>query len=511
MVITLDRLVNVLGGYGVVSRLGAVPRSTELRDVVLPEPGVSGDVVLAIGADGVAEAVRLARAAGAVAVLVRTKGTALKGPDGPEDTAVLQVDPALPWSELAAVVYGLVLEGRETESGRGPTDLFALADSLAAAVDAPVVIEDRHAQVLGYSRHPADVDPARVRTVLGRQVFPELRELLERRGVRAQLAASDDPIFVDPAPEIGVTGRMAIAARVGRQLLGSVWVVCPQPLDGAARLALAHSARTVALHLLRSRASADLERQVEAESVTRLLEGRADAATVASRLGLPQGPLRVIAVRPRDSAEAHTGLLVAFEQATAGFGWSRPGRSAVIDNVIYTVLPGEPADGARRWVSALAAALPEDISLWAGVSAMAAVEELSQARREADECLALHEAGPAGVPDYPAYEESWNDILLQRLRAAAGAGRGPTRGPVTELLRHDAEQGTAYVATLQAWLQAQGDAVAAAARLGVHENTVRNRLRAIIRVARVDLSNPDKRLALMIELATVESPQSERS
>ena len=38
-------------------------------------------------------------------------------------------------------------------------------------------------------------------------------------------------------------------------------------------------AHTVALHLLRSRASADLERQVESELVIRLLEGTADAAT----------------------------------------------------------------------------------------------------------------------------------------------------------------------------------------------------------------------------------------
>lgn len=44
-------------------------------------------------------------------------------------------------------------------------------------------------------------------------------------------------------------------------------------------------ARTVALHLLRSRASADLERPVESELVIRLLEGTADAATLASKLG----------------------------------------------------------------------------------------------------------------------------------------------------------------------------------------------------------------------------------
>ena len=41
--ITLDRLVNVLGGYGVRSRLGTVARSAGLRSVVIPEPGVKGD------------------------------------------------------------------------------------------------------------------------------------------------------------------------------------------------------------------------------------------------------------------------------------------------------------------------------------------------------------------------------------------------------------------------------------------------------------------------------------
>lgn len=501
--ITLDRLVNVLGGYGVVSRLGSVPRSTELRDVVIPEPGVTGDVVLAIGAEGVEEAVRLARAASAAAVLVRADPA-----DSPEDIAVLRVEAALPWSELAAVVYGLVVEGRETESGRGPTDLFALADTLADDIGGAVVIEDRHAQVLAYSRQQLDADPARVQTILGRQASPQLRELLTKRGVYTRLAVSDEPVFVKPDVEHGLTGRMVVAARVGRELLGTVWVVCPRALRGRARTALATGARTVALHLLRSRASADLERQVESESVIRLLEGSADAATVASRLGLPPGSLRVVAVRPRGGGEAHTALLVAFEHATAGFGWSRPGRSAVVDNVVYTVLPGDSAEPARRWVTALNTDLPEATSVAAGISGPAAVEELALARREADECLALHEARGDGIP---AYDESWDDILLQRLRAAAGSGRGPTRGPVAALIRHDAANGTAFVATLRAWLAAQGDAVAAAARLGVHENTVRNRLRTIIRVARVDLSDPDKRLAMTIELAAVENSQSENS
>ena len=151
---------------------------------------------------------------------------------------------------------------------------------------------------------------------------------------------------------------MVVAARVGRELLGSVWVITPTELRGPALAALRDGARTVALHLLRSRASADLERQVESEAVLRLLDGAADAVTVASRLGLAGGPLRVIALRARLQSEPHTALLVVFERATSGFGWSRPGRTALAGNTVYTVLPCDDADAARRWVGALRDGLP---------------------------------------------------------------------------------------------------------------------------------------------------------
>lgn len=84
------------------------------------------------------------------------------------------------------------------------------------------------------------------------------------------------------------------------------------------------------------------------------------------------------------------------------------------------------------------AALPTELTLMAGISAPAASDNLPAARQEADECLALHETRhSSSVP--PAYEESWDRILLQRLRTAAQSGRAPARGPVTELRLHDTE------------------------------------------------------------------------
>jgi hypothetical protein len=498
----LDRLINVLGGYGVRLRSCVIPRSTELRSVVMHEAAedrtVVGDVLLAMGAASVKEALGWAISARAVVVLVRDDDHEF--PDDPSPVAVMAVDPAVTWSDLAAIVYGLVLEGRETESGRGPTDLFALADSLADAVGGAVTIEDRLSRVLAYSRLQQHADPARAETILGRQAPERLRALFDARGVVKHLAASDEPLFVAADPDQGLTGRMVVAARAGRELLGSVWVTCSAPLQGVQRAALADGARTVALHLLRSRASADLERQVESDLVLRLLEGTADAATVASRLALPQTPLRVIALRAQLADDRHAALLLAFERATTGFGWSRPGRSALAGNTVYTVLPSAGASAARRWVADLRAALPERMTVLAGISGAAVTTELAMARREADECLALHEVRRSGGSP-PAYDEAWDDILLHRLRVAARAGRTPERGPVAELRRHDREHATHYVSTLHAWLEAQGDLAEAGERLGVHENTVRYRLRKMAEVTTLDLDDARKRLAMMIELA----------
>lgn len=501
--VTLDRLVNVLGSYGVRMRFCPVPRSTELRSVVIHERTrdrvVIGDVLLAIGARSVKEAVRWAASAHAVVVLIRgdDDDSTFGGLD--EGVAVMVVDPAMSWSELAAVVYGLVLEGRETESGRGPTDLFALADSLAEAIGGAVTIEDRLSRVLAYSRLQQHADPARVQTILDRQAPERLRAFFDERGVFGHLADSDEPMFVAHDADHGVTGRMVVAVRSGRELMGSVWVACAAPLQGAALAALADGARTVALHLLRSRASADLERQVESELVIRLLEGTADAATAASRLGLPQHLLRVIAVQAFVGADRDAALLLAFERATAGFGWSRLGRSALAGNSVYTLLPGDAAT-ARRWVAGLRAALPQGAAVLAGISGPAELAELVAARHEADECLALHQSWPVDGPA-PAYDESWDDILLQRLRTAARSGRSPDRGPVADLRRHDRDHGTDYVATLQSWLEAQGDPAQAGSRLGVHENTVRYRLRKMAEITDLQLDDAKKRLAMMIELA----------
>lgn len=510
--ITLDRLVDVLAGSGARLAGGARAREVVLRSLVVHDPSdprpTTGDVFLAVGIDAPAEAVALAEQARATVVLVRAPAPLEPATSAAAEhagIAVVLADPEASWSHLTGLAYGLVLEGRETASGRGPTDLFALADTLAAALrGSSVVIEDQLSRVLAYSSSDDGVDAVRARTILGRRLPDTVRELFAARGVFRHLAASDEPLFVEPSPAHGLGGRMVIAVRAGRELLGSLWVETATAFEPARRRVLEDGARTAALHLLRSRASADLERQVESDLVTRLIEGTGDAPAMISRLGLPATGLRVVALQAHVEDEQHAGVLLTFEHVTTGFGWSRPGRSALFAHTVYTLLPvgDELIEAARTWVASVRAGLPAHVGLVAGIGGAADATMLPASRREADECLALHVARPDLPP--VAYDESWDRIVLRRLRAVAAAGRMPERSPVAELRRHDRQHGTHHVTTLRAWLAAHGDVGTAAAALDVHPNTVRYRLRKMDEATPLATDHPDQRLALIVALAAMD-------
>ena len=81
---------------------------------------------------------------------------------------------------------------------------------------------------------------------------------------------------------------------------------------------------------------------------------------------------------------------------------------------------------------------------------------------------------------------------------------------MADLRKHDGDHGTDYVATLRAWLEAQGDLAVAGERLGVHGNTVRNRLRKMNEVTRLGLDDAAKRVAMMIDLAATVSETDNR-
>lgn len=139
--------------------------------------------------------------------------------------------------------------------------------------------------------------------------------------------------------------RIAVAVRAGADLLGSIWAVgsSDETLGPEAERALTEAATSAALHLLRVRRAADLERRARSELSHSLLAG--EPVSPAAGLGIERGRMTVLAFElpslPGTSADVDIiGLQVAdLAAACATFS---PGQSR------GQLLPDQPVADLRE-------------------------------------------------------------------------------------------------------------------------------------------------------------------
>ena len=96
-------------------------------------------------------------------------------------------------------------------------------------------------------------------------------------------------------------------------------------------------------------------------------------------------------------------------------------------------------------------------------------------------------------------------VIVHRLRQLVAEHPELIQGKVMLLAEQDAAKGTAWIPTLRAYFDAFGDMAAAAARVNVHPNTFRYRLRRITELFELDLADPDERLVAELQLRFVEA------
>ena len=93
--------------------------------------------------------------------------------------------------------------------------------------------------------------------------------------------------------------------------------------------------------------------------------------------------------------------------------------------------------------------------------------------------------------------------MLLELRELSADRPSLARGKLERVLAHDAEHGSAYASTLRAYLDTFGDVAEAAARISVHPNTFRYRMRRLVELFELDLTNPDERLVIELQLRLI--------
>ncbi|MFE4196104.1 PucR family transcriptional regulator [Paenarthrobacter sp. NPDC056912] len=435
---------------------------------------------------------------------------------------VLALTRGASWAQLTSMLRSLIAEGDVGESGLGGMpagDLFSLANAISTLLNAPVTIEDRNSRVLAFSGKQDEADPARVETILGRQVPERYTRQLEQRGVFRDMYRSTDPIQVAPVdadPQVASYPRVALAVRAGDEILGSIWVAVREPMPEDRIVALKDAAKLVALHMLRIRAGADVERRLRADLLATLLEGGPGAADAASQLRLTDHRCVVLALAAAESEEdeedgaAHARLLPARQRIADAFSMHLSAvyprsAAALIGNIIYGVVSVRPdqADADRRTARVakeFLARIGGDRRLLLGIGTIAEGHAaLPASRVSADRALRVLQLGRSHA-QVVIFDDVQVEALLVELGDLAAARGDRPSGPVARLLEYDRVRNAKLVETLRAWLDAFGDVAAASALVYTHPNTFRYRLGRLSAIGQIDLSDPEARFAAMIQL-----------
>jgi hypothetical protein len=487
-------------------------------------------LVLGVGVDADAIAPLVARLSGegAVALVVRAPvdiddeaRTAIAG----SGVALLGLARGATWAQLAALLRSLLADGdigaaeRESIGGLPSGDLFAVANAIAALLDAPVTIEDRSSRVLAFSGRQEEADASRAETIIGRQVPERYARILTERGIFRDLYRYDRPVIVDPVilgAEGITTQRIAIGVRAGDEVLGSVWAAMDGPLTPERAAGLRDAAKLVALHLLRIRAGADVQRRLSTELVGTALEGGMGARDALARLGLGGQRVMVIgAALVRDtqsepSARAEQ-LLIADQQRFADalavhLSAVRPGAAvALVGDVAYGIFAAaadaevaeERAAGiAHDFLDRVGTRMPAIVAVGPVASDITGI---AQSRAAADRILRVlrQSHGPARVAR--TADVQLESLVLELRDLSASRGEGPMEA-IARLIAYDERHDAQLILTLQSWLESFGDIAAASASQFVHANTFRYRLRRVQEVSGLDLDDPDARFAAMLQL-----------
>lgn len=461
---------------------------------------------------------RLAKLKGAALVVKAPKAlsTAVVTAVREHGVPMLGLTRAASWFQVAVLLQTLLdrwtVIGTEDLAGATAGDLFAFANAVSALVDAPVTVEDRSSNVLAFSGRQDEADQGRIETILGRRVPRRYRDLLDERGIMRELYRTGQPLYM-PGLESKMLPRVAVAVRVGPEVLGSLWVAVTGPLSDERMAALTEAAGLAALHMLHQQNSADLARQVTADLLESVLSGGPAAHDAAIRLGLPSGPICVLACQPLglQGVQLESASQRIADALTLHLSAILPGASiARIGRLVYAVVAvsgncGQEA--ASRRVHALAASFvarlgPRD-PVVIGIGGPArSLQGIVRARAEAERTVRVlqetsHEARAA------RFEDAYLEIVLDRLGDVLEDDEERPHGPIAKLISYDADNGTELTKSLQAYLEAFGDVGHAARTVHVHPNTFRYRLRRITEVSGLDLTDSRARLAALVQLTAL--------
>lgn len=516
---TLAELVEQLGPRTVTSigslGTGAAVTGTEFVDIVDEMTDAPGTLLLAPSTaslstarlSAIAAAAAEQGAAGLALKCSADRVPALAAIADATGLPIVRVADRISWRLLDAQLTHLLGEADAPLAGpqnRGAEPLFAIANELAEFFGGSVAIEDLSRNILAYSSVPGQlIDALRTHGILARQVPASPYNDDQYRTV----LRSDRPIKY---PRLGdEEPRVAFAIRAGALPLGSIWAIDASgegPTTPEQEERIRRASALAGAHLLDDlRAHATTQRPRE-DRLRTLLTGLELTGTEFAELGIE---------------EERGASLLAFEARGAGPTAIAQLRSTVIRHLVldrpdtvavahrervYALFAAGSVDEAVRLAEPLLPLVDRLVGDGIRIAAAGPVHrsgEVAGARELADRLLetAARTADPSARRIVTAANLR-SQLVVERaaeLLAAAPELRDPA---IDALLaaRGEHEASAAIVETALTWLESFGNVAQTAERLGVHENTVRHRLRRAAEAHGLRLEHADDRLAAWLQL-----------
>ncbi|MBC9937228.1 MULTISPECIES: CdaR family transcriptional regulator [unclassified Leucobacter] len=514
--VELEALLALLGPrtarlMGTVSGTTAVT-GTEFLDVSDDLPDSPGTLLLLPSASSLSLARLGALATSAAAA--GASGIALKGsPERAPALAAVAESSGLPIVLVADRISWRLLDGQLTrylgeaafEEHTSPNQaqaepLFAIANELAEVFGGSVAIEDLNRRILAYSSVPGQlIDTLRTHGILSRQVPESPFNDDQYRTVLRTDSPVIYPRLDDEEP------RVALAIRAGNLPLGSIWAIdahASETLSTERESAIRRAAALTSALLLDDLRLREANQRPREDRLRTLLTGIDLTGSEFAELGVPDeaGATLLAFALPNDDPVTLTQLR---STALRHLWLDRPDAVAVAHRGrVYALLPGTGPDAASESAAALLPLIDRLILPGTRVALAGPAHrpsEVANARALADRLIesALRSVDP-GIPRVLT-AQALRPLLVVERAAELLAGADELRDPALTALA--ARTSTRVIAeTILVWLQCFGNVAQTASELGVHENTVRQRLRRAEDVHGIALDRADARLAAWLQL-----------
>lgn len=449
-----------------------------------------------------------------VAVLTKSPTPRLIGLAERLGIAVIAIDPHARWERIYNLVTrvldarrGVAGDGESMESG-STGDLFELAAEVARRTGGLVSIEDEHAHVLAYSSAGDEADELRRLSILGREGPPEMLAWLREWGVMDAVRKSPGVVTVDARADLGLRPRRAVAIRSAPAarpsgsadaLLGVVWLQEGSRPPARDTDEVLIGAAAVAARVISRRRSAGSDHDDRVRRLLGVGGDPVDTAHLAAQLGIaPSATATMVGFTTPDGIRG--GQISALMLHASAF--SPLSVTVTIGDRAYVVLPGVALDDAVTWARVAVGAADRQFAVparavVAGPDYISAATDL---RRSIDRVLDAAGREADLIDDVATVERSRTGVLLGEIIGLLSENPDLVDNRVTGLVDLDDRTGSAFTASLRAYLDHFGDVRAAAAALHVHPNTLRYRMRRLQALTGMDLDDPATRLVVALSL-----------